>query len=441
MPLAAPMPPEAPVSPAPPQERRWTRSDQSGNFTWSNDGEKLEVNYRGAIEFTDDDSDVKSLTPGGSLRIRWNANRKDDHTVEFRANASGAIERRFWAGGSERPFEPEGRKWLATVLPRFIRQTGIGAPARVERIYKAKGAQGVLAEIALVEGSWAKRVYFAELLKTPGLDSRTIQQVLAQAGRDVDSDFELASLLISSDRLLTSDDATRKAFIEAAQSIDSDFEMRRVFSSALKADPLSSPALNALLQGSLSIQSDFEQASLLMDVAKQQLLDDSSRDAFFKALGTVDSDFEHRRVLSTLMKRSDLPPAAVAEVIESAGTLGSDFEAASLLLDIANSRPIEGALRAPFFRAVGSISSTFERGRVLSAVAKRADASAETVLEVIRATKGMGHFEAAQVLLIVAGTHPLTREARDAYIDAAEKLGDFEQGRVLAALVKNERRK
>jgi hypothetical protein len=45
------------------------------------------------------------------------------------------------------------------------------------------------------------------------------------------------------------------------------------------------------------------------------------------------------------------------------------------------------------------------------------------------------------VLLAVAATHTLTRAGRDAYIDAAEKLGDFEQGKVLSALVRNERRK
>ena len=52
-----------------------------------------------------------------------------------------------------------------------------------------------------------------------------------------------------------------------------------------------------------------------------------------------------------------------------------------------------------------------------------------------------GSFEASQVLLAVAQAHPVDGPARDAYIDAAEKLGDFEQGKVLAALVKNERRK
>jgi hypothetical protein len=49
--------------------------------------------------------------------------------------------------------------------------------------------------------------------------------------------------------------------------------------------------------------------------------------------------------------------------------------------------------------------------------------------------------EASQVLLAVAAAHTIAGPARDLYIDAAEKLGDFEQGRVLTALVKSERRK
>ena len=79
---------------------------------------------------------------------------------------------------------------------------------------------------------------------------------------------------------------------------------------------------------------------------------------------------------------------------------------------------------------------------MLQAVVRRAGVSEETVLAALRSTAGMGSsFEAGQVLLAVAASHPLSRAARDAYIDAAEKLGDFEQGKVLSALVRNERRR
>jgi len=416
-----------------------------GTFTHSNNGERIEVRYDGEVEFTDDDTDVKQLSPGGSLRIKEGgtfAGLFASHTVEFTADGSGNIRRRYWDGMTERPFDPDGRQWLTKYLPRFIRQTGFGAKARVARILKAKGPAGVLAEISLIEGSWGKKTYFSELLKTASLDPQTARQVLAQAGREIESDFELASLLIDgADRLLV-DEGARQAYFEAARTIQSDFEMARVYKSALKRGPVSSPILAAILDASRDIESDFEEASLLVQIARLQALDNTSRGPFFSALGTVDSDFEQGRVLKALGERTDLAPETTTAMLVSGAGVSSDFEAASFLLGIVRQQPIEGAVRAPFFRAVESIGSAFERGRVLQAVAKRPDASPETILAVLRATTAMtSGFEASQVLMSAAAAHPIAGPARDAYIDAAEKLGDYEQGRVLAALVRSERRK
>ena len=420
-------------------------SQTHGTYSWSNNGQKLEIRYDGEVEFTDDDADVKRLSPGGSLKIRdggMMTSLVGGHTVEFAADASGNITRRFWAGSSERPFEPEGRKWLASILPRFIRQSGIGASARVARILKSKGAPGVLAEISLIEGSWAKRRYFTELLKTGPLDPAAIRQALVQAGKEIDSDFELASFLSENGDKLLVDDPSRQAYFDAARSIDSDFEMHRVFSSVVKRGALTPSMLASLLNTSRNIDSDFEEASLLIEVAKLQALDSTTRPAFFSALETVQSDYEHRRVLTALGSRADLPQETVAAMLTSGASVSSDFEAATFLIQITKQQPIEGNLRAPFFRAVESIDSAFERGRVLKSVAARSDASPDTILAVLRATSGVSsNFEASQVLMAVAASHPVAGPARDAYIDAAEKLGDFEQGRALSALLRNERRK
>lgn len=346
--------------------------DNRGNFTWSDGKRKLEVRYQGSFEFTDDDKDVKWVSPGGLLRIResgWLRSR----AVEFTGDDSGKVTRRFWEGSSEQPFEPEGRAWLAELLPRFIRQSGIGAGARVARILKATGPSGVLAEIALIEGSWAKRIYFNELLKAATLDAATVRQVLAQAGREIDSDFELASLLIgSADRLLI-DDSTRLAYFEAARTIGSDFEMRRVYSSALK--------------------------------------------------------------------RTKVSPELLAQILDATSDIGSDFEQASLLLQVVSQQPIEGPVRAAFFRAASGIGSSFERSRVLQATAKRSDLSADTVLAVLRSAQDIdSSFEASQVLRAVAAHHEITGPAREVYVATAARLGDHEEGRALAALVKSEKR-
>jgi beta-lactamase regulating signal transducer with metallopeptidase domain len=445
---AVPAAPEAPAAPALAQQSSTSRSvststdrgQKHGNFSWSDGREKLEVNFVGDFEFTDDDKDILRMSPDGYLKIReggWFVGRG----VEFRADASGNIRRRYFSGNSEKPFEPEGREWLAQVLPRFIRQTGIGAEARVARILKTKGPSGVLAEISLIDGSWAKRIYFSELLKT-NVDEKTVPQVLVQAGREIDSDFELASLLISAGDVLLVNDSTRQAYFNAARSIDSDFEMRRTFSAALKHGQVGSPILANMLDASTGISSDFEEATLLIEVAKLQNLDNTSRGPFFNALRTIESDFEHRRVLSALAQRQGLAPETINAMVESATGIGSDFEQATFLLEVLKVGSVDSSLSQPFFRVVDTIDSSFERGRVLQTLAKKPDLPADTLVSVLRSLRTMSsNFEASQVLLAVARQHALTGQARDLYIEAAERLGDFEQGRALAALVRSEKRK
>jgi hypothetical protein len=101
-------------SPASSQSTSHTTNDgeKSGNWVWSDNGKKFEVNYRGDIEFTDDDSDVSRMSPGGYLRIKDGQRFGTDNSVEFRAGSGGAIERRFWVSGRERRSTPKaGSGW------------------------------------------------------------------------------------------------------------------------------------------------------------------------------------------------------------------------------------------------------------------------------------------------------------------------------------------
>ena len=59
----------------------------------------------------------------------------------------------------------------------------------------------------------------------------------------------------------------------------------------------------------------------------------------------------------------------------------------------------------------------------------------------LKSTRGMSGYELSQLLILVAGSRTLTGDLRDAYLDAADKLSGYEQGQVMTALVKSERRK
>ena len=212
--------------------------------------------------------------------------------------------------------------------------------------------------------------------------------------------------------------------------------MRRVFSSALKRGPVAPDVLAGVLDASTAIDSDYELAELLVQVAKLQPLDARTRAPFLKALTSVGSDYECRRVVSAVVK-ADPSPDTLATMLDPSLAIDSDYEQASFLIDVAKSQSIDGALRAPFFKGVETLSSSFERGRVLQAVVKGGTLPQETLVAVLRSTASMtsGH-EASQVLMAIAATQKLSGEARDLYVSTAERLGDYEQGRTLTALVK-----
>jgi beta-lactamase regulating signal transducer with metallopeptidase domain len=414
------------------------QDSSSGTWIWSNNGDKLQVSYQGVFEFTDDDTDVRQVSPGGYIKISDGA-WLGRHSVEVRERG-GQLERHYYVNLSEHPFDPDGRKWLQEHLPKFVRNTGIGAPARVGRYLKSGGVPAVMGEIGRIDSTYVKGIYFKELFKQATLTPDQYRDAMAQAGREMKSDYELASMLIDIADRLPADETSRAAYFAAASGISSDYELRRVYSTMLKKGPVSPQTLSGILEHSTSIDSDYELSELLRQIVGQQKLDDKSRAAYFRAVATIDSDYERHRALKAAVERS-ADGATVGAALEQAAHLGSDYEAGAFLSEVLKQNGIEGPARAPFFTVVGSLGSSYERGRVLMDVVKRSDVSNDTIREVLRSAKGLSGYELSQLLIAVAASHTLTGDLRDAYLDAADKLTGYDQGQVMTALVKSERRK
>ena len=380
--------------------------DSHGNWSWSNGDEKLQAEFDGSFEFTDDDTDVRQISPGGWIKISDGA-WLGRHSVEI-AERGGQLEHRYYVNGLERAYEPEGHAWLRENLPRFVRNSGIGAPARVARLLKSGGPSAVFAEIERIDGNYVRGVYYRELITQATLSPDDFRRLLTQAGSEMKhSDYELAELLIAVSDRLPNDDASRAAYFTAAVSLSSSYEIRRVYSTMLKRAPVSPQILEGVLQHARGMSSDYDLAELLLAALPDQRLDQRSGEAFFAAASSLRSDYERSRVLQAVLKRNGL----------------------------------EDGLRAPFFRELDDVHASYERGRILQAVVARPDIGHDTLKLAIQATLRMDNYEAAQLLLAIARRQTIPDDLRDSYVQAADRLGEYEQGQVMTALVRNERRK
>ncbi|MBD0372273.1 MAG: hypothetical protein ICV60_15630 [Pyrinomonadaceae bacterium] len=353
------------------QERRTTTTttDSHVNWIWDDGNWKRSVEIRGRAEFTDDYTDIKSISDGGFVRIE---EKRDGTTrrLDVVRDANGQLQRTYYFNGQTRALDAQDRAWVAGIILEAVRQGAIDAERRVQTIFERRGLNGVLEEISLIKGDYAKRIYFDALLKNRNLNSSALQTVFRQAAREISSDYEQAQFLIKSSDQLAGKPETLAAFFEATATIKSDYEHRRVLSALLKKSAANREVMLFVVRSAVSISSDYEKGLVLKEVAALGLEDAQLAAAFFQPTNTIKSDYERRGVLSAVLRRRGLQPEVLSRVLESAAMMSSDYEKATLLLEASGAYAGDARLRDAFLRTVETIKSDYERGRVLSVMLK-----------------------------------------------------------------------
>src|ERR1051325_746388 len=278
--------------------------DERSTWVWSHrdDGVLVEIRVEGKVVFTDDYTDINGISEDGLFQAR---DERGGVARKLRVvrGADGGPERSYFVNGRKRELDAEGRAWLAKFLLEAVRASGLDAKARVMRILRERGARGVLDEISLIDGDYAKRIYFETLIKEGGLSGGEMESALRQAARQISSDYELAVFLIESTDSYLGTDKLIPIFFEATRKIDSDYEHHRVLSAVLKKQP-GRRVLSPMLESAASISSDYEKASFLIEAASLYLADVNLRSAFLQTVNSISSDYERGRVLSVVAKKT-----------------------------------------------------------------------------------------------------------------------------------------
>ena len=396
---------------------------------------RLDIEASGEIAFNDAETDVASISLGGYFEIEQREGRSR-WRIEI-VPARGGLERRWSVNGDEREFDDEARAWLAGILPVLFRRAGFQAEDRAERILARDGVDGLLQEISFIPSDYAARKYYQVLLTRGDLDAAGVRRVVRQAGVEIESDYELAELLVAIAEEHPVDETVMVAYVEAAGTLDSDYEQRRVLDAILSREPLSREVAAAMLGLATDLDSDYELAELLIGLLDRRAIDEVTTPEFFEAAATLESDYEHRRVLQALLEVGAPSQDVLDLALESALHLDSDYELAELLVQVAEAYPIEEAMPESYLAAAQSIDSDYELGRVLKYLLDRGGLS-RSAFEVVldAAAKISSDYELANILIEVAADFELDDAQAVVFFRAVGSLGgDYERSRVLQAIL------
>jgi len=311
-----------------------------------------------------------------------------------------------YVAGMKRPWDDEAKRFLTTQLPLIVRRSGLGAEARVKSIFGRKGVNGVYDEIDLVGSDYARRLYLVALVDVARFDSATVQTLLERAGR----------------------------------LLKSDYDRRQVLEHVAATVPLDRKGATTYVQALSTMRSDYDQRMALSALTKHSATSVDG-DTLAPALTHIKSSYDKRMVLEEMLTRGAMSADAKQMVLLAVRDMPSDYDRRQVLTAYLARFGVEPALLEPFFTAVRAIKSNYDRREVLTGLARKNGSSAREVQDAVFDAVGQmtSDYDRAEVLLAFAPG--VDSGSRPAFVSAAERIrSSYDQNRVLAALVKAERR-
>jgi beta-lactamase regulating signal transducer with metallopeptidase domain len=427
----SPLSPMSPVAPMAPVALHWD-SDSHVQITTRNGWTSLSITVDGTVEFTDDDADVKSLSPNGRFRVE-DGGLLSKRAYEVKADSAGNLTRSYSVGWSTKPMDDEGRAWLARTLPQVIRDSGIGAGTRVARILRQGGPQAVLTEIDRIHSDGSKRIYIEQLFSQAKLQSSELKEA-TRLIRGISSDGDKANVIITVDANYFTPDL-RSYLFDTAGSISSDGDKRRVLSDIIKKDGGNSETLASAARAARHISSDGDKAEVLIELAGPYRPDGGTDMAYFDTANSISSDGDHARVLSKMLASHGDDHNTLTRTLLSARRISSDGDKARVLKESVAAYSEDASVRKAFFDATNSISSDGDHQQVLVSLAQKQGIGPDTMGSIANSAQRISSAgDKARVLIELAGAN--VEPAREAFFAAADSINsDGDRSRVLMVVL------
>jgi len=313
-----------------------------------NNGSQFNIEYEGEFTLSDDDKDIIAITNGGFFEIKKSSfgNRR---RVLIESEGNGKLNKRYYVGGSQKPYIPDGGNWLAEILPEVVRSTTIGAKSRVARFYKKGGVKGVMTEINQINSDFIKSKYF-ELILDYKLSTNELVTVIEQAGNQIKSDHYLAEILNSNQTAFLANNQTINAYIEASGNLKSDHYLTQVLKQVINDKSITDSQLESLLKISQNIKSDHYLTQVLLEIMDNRTLNSKNIEKIINLSRDISSDHYKTEVLKKVVNEKDIPTSSYDSLIATINDINSDFYTTEVVKELlknkvgSNNKALDGIL-------------------------------------------------------------------------------------------------
>ena len=344
------------------------------------------IEYRGRIELTEDDKDIKNISDDGYLEINKTVF-GSKRTIVIESLGGGKMKKEYYEGRTKMDWEPNGKAWLNEILPEIVRNTTIGAESRVNRFFKQGGTAGVLAEIDRIDSDYTKS-YYANLLMKQPVQVKDYPVIINKLSEDMDSDHYITEFLKNNlNKFMQNKEATSAVF-SATRKMDSDHYKTVVITEALKGQIASIENVKIILSAASEMDSDHYITEVLTSLLKQKNLSDAIIAELIATTSSIESDHYKTVVLTQALDKEGLSSASHQRVIEAVKDIESDHYITQVIKHLLDNK-LSDELLSLLLNMVTSVESDHYRTEVLTTLIDRQDLTEEQFSKLVEACKNM----------------------------------------------------
>jgi len=421
----APLPPMPPgPAPAPPAPQRGSHSTSSSgpekstlcpdgrdSFTnetnddgsrrsWSmkisGKGCTVEVKSEGKIEFSDDFTDIASITPSGNFRLTVSRNGgRQELNIDGRGTS---LTHEYRVNGTARPYDATAKSWFAGFLVELDRETAVGVDVRLPKLLKQGGVDGVIKETGLMTSDYARGRYYRKLSESVKLSSAETVRIMNQAAALGTQDYYAADLLKSLGPQVGDSATERSALLGLINNMKSDYYIVEGVNAAFTKRAIGATDVDFLLRLMPRVQSDYYKLEMVKRIVSSGRVDGNQRGALAQSLTSMHEDYYMSSMLSELMRDGASSDAGRTAIIGAVTRIKSGYYASEAVRSVLRDAKLSESDLLKLVEVVKPIREDHYKSEALRSIARHANATARVRQAIGDATAGMANFYRDEVL-------------------------------------------
>jgi len=341
-----------------------------------------QVRYGGKITLTDDETGIKSISPGGYIKYR-----KNDKKLIAVSNLEGDINYTITDDGQVLPGE-KGKKFITEAVKEMIAY-GFDAPARMDRIYAKGGGPALLNELDSLKSSGVISMYIDHLLIDDSLGQYTTSLIkkIGLLGSDHDKVVFLNKLTGTQ----LKNPQTVQAYFDIVQHFGSDMDKVNMLGRWTSADTMQQDVFPRILEITAHLGSDHDKVILLNKITGSVLKDSQAVRPYFEIVEHLGSDMDKVNMLGLWTREDSIPEGIFNKIADITIHLGSDMDKENMFKQLINKRGVNEDGWISIINATAGLGSDFEKSNVLVLIAQKMPGSENIKTAYRKAAKTIGN--------------------------------------------------